>query len=373
MAGRCHGWYRRLGSAEQRADTVVRRIRTRAGLTGDPIVLTYRGRGHPDRVTLTGRVLERRRSRAADQADPWWRNAVAVLRRVASRELPGVPVTVSLADRQTTVTTDADGYWRAEVTGLALTPGWHRGTAELGPDAAQVGAAETEALVLPADAPIALVSDVDDTVVHSGITNLLSAARTLLFRNAATRTPWAGVAELYRRLADGLSPGPDQAPVFYLSTSPWNLYDLLVEFLDRTGLPRGPLLLMDWGLSGRGLLRGEKNHHKLERLDELLRDYPSMRLLLVGDSGERDAEVFRDVARAHPGRVVGVVIRNVTPVLDPHARGIRAALADLDGFGVPSTLCQDATSAAVFAREHGWVDAAAVTAVRGAQETDLRR
>jgi len=63
----------------------------------------------------------------------------------------------------------------------------------------------------------------------------------------------------------------------------------------------------------------------------------------------------------------------VTLVIDPHARGIQDALVDLDTLGVPSTLCQDATSAAVFAREHGWLDEAAVSAVRRAQEADLRR
>ena len=374
MAGRRHRLYGRLGSAEQRADSVVRRLRARAGLTGEPIVQAYRGYGSPDRVRLTGRVLERRRSRVADAADPWWHNAVAVLRRVASRELPDVPVTLTLAGRETTVLTDADGYWSAEVVGASLAPGWHRAGVTLGPGEAD--AAVSEVLVLPPDASIALVSDIDDTVIHSGITNLLTAARTLLFRNAATRTPWAGVSELYRSLVVGLAaadPISQPAPVFYLSTSPWNLYDLLVDFLDRTGLPQGPLLLMDWGLSARGLLRGEKNHHKRERLDELVRDFADLRLLLVGDSGERDAEVFRDFARAHPGRVVGIVIRNVTPVIDPHARGIQDALVDLDTLGVPSTLCQDATSAAVFAREHGWLDEAAVSAVRRAQEADLRR
>jgi len=361
--------YDRLARAEQRADQVVRRLRTRAGVTGQPLVVAYRGHGRPDRVTLTGRVLEARRSRAAEAGDPWWRNAVAVLRRVASREVPGVQVTVVVDGRRQSVVTDADGYWHAVVDGLALTPGWQVATVETPVSGSETAA---EVLVVPADAPLALVSDIDDTVVHSGITNLLSAARTLLFRNAATRTPWAGVAELYRALVAGTTGGPTPTPVFYLSTSPWNLYDLLVDFLDRRGLPRGPLMLMDWGLSGRGLIRGEKNQHKRARLDQLLGDHPGIRLLLVGDSGERDAEVFRDVARAYPGRVVGAVVRNVTLAIDPHAGGVRDALAELERLGVPATLCQDTTSAAVFAAEHGWLDQGAVSAVRRAQEADLR-
>ena len=53
-----------------------------------------------------------------------------------------------------------------------------------------------------------------------------------------------------------------------MSKSPWNLYDLLVEFLDRHELPRGPLLLRDMGLNTEAPL-----DHKTPAIEKILAVY----------------------------------------------------------------------------------------------------
>ena len=40
-------------------------------------------------------------------------------------------------------------------------------------------------------------------------------------------------------------------------------------------------------------------------------DFPGRRFLLVGDSGERDPEVYAEVARRRPEQVTGIAIRQV--------------------------------------------------------------
>jgi phosphatidate phosphatase APP1 len=51
--------------------------------------------------------------------------------------------------------------------------------------------------------------------------------------------------------------------------------------------------------------------YKLGRLEQLATSFPGLRFLLVGDSGERDPEIYRAFQKKHPDRVVAVVIRKV--------------------------------------------------------------
>ncbi len=373
--------YRTLDTLEDRQDALIRSWRRRLGLIGPIIVVPYRGWGRPDQVWLTGRVLERLAPTGARSADRWWRNVRATLQRVASREVPGVDLQLTIGSGTARAVSDNDGYYAAQVDGLALSPGWH--SADVEPVAPQVQGTgrrwSADVLVVLADAPLGVVSDLDDTVLHSGVTNLLVAARTVLLGNAATRVPWPGVGALYRALADGPAETvpaetvpASSVPVFYLSTSPWNLHDLLTEFLDRHWLPRGPLFLMDWGLSHTGLLRGHDGGHKRERLEMLLATYPRMRLVMIGDSGQRDAEIYRDAALAHPGRVAAVVVRDVTPPGSPRARAVHAALTELGRLDVAAITCADTSDAAVFLSGLGLCDPSTVSKVRAARDDDRR-
>ena len=121
--------------------------------------------------------------------------------------------------------------------------------------------------------------------------------------SALTRVPFAGAPELYRDLADGGN------PFFYVSSSPWNLHSFLSAFLDHRDFPRGPILLRD--LIGTRAGRARKH----ERIEEILALHPQLRFVLIGDSGERDPQIYADIVRDHPGRVLAVYIREVR--LDP--------------------------------------------------------
>jgi phosphatidate phosphatase APP1 len=98
-------------------------------------------------------------------------------------------------------------------------------------------------------------------------------------------------------------------PVFYVSSSPWNLYAFLSAFLAHRGFPRGPVLLRDL-LGSR-----EGREPKAVRLEEILALHPQLRFVLLGDSGEEDPAIYAALARAHPGRVLAVYVREVR--LDP--------------------------------------------------------
>jgi phosphatidate phosphatase APP1 len=127
-----------------------------------------------------------------------------------------------------------------------------------------------------------------------------------VINNAAARLPFEGVADLYRALHR------DRNPIFYVSSSPWNLYELFDDFMSINGIPPGPMLLQDWGIDEDTRIMDPHERHKLLQIQTLLDYYPNLRFVLIGDSGQKDPEIYLRAMQLHPGRVVAAFIRDVT-------------------------------------------------------------
>jgi phosphatidate phosphatase APP1 len=229
-------------------------------------------------------------------------------------------------------------------------------------------------LTPPPQATFGVVSDLDDTVVRTDVANRLRMFRELFLGNARTRLPFHGVAAFYRALHRGPE-GRRLNPLFYVSSSPWNLYDLLLEFLEHRDIPVGPLFLRDWGVSEHELLP-TATAHKRGVIRQILETYPAMPFILIGDSGQEDPEIYRDVVRGYPSRILAVYIRNVTPA--PLRVGtIRQLAEEVKEAGSTLVLSDDTLSAARHAAEHGWIDAVELEEVaaeeRAASRTSDRK
>ena len=94
---------------------------------------------------------------------------------------------------------------------------------------------------------------------------------------------------------------------FYVSGSPQNFYVRLHHFLEDNGFPGGPIVLKNLGDDKLF----SQDDYKLGRIEKILAAFPQMRFVLVGDTGERDPEIYRLIRARHPERVVAVVIRKV--------------------------------------------------------------
>jgi phosphatidate phosphatase APP1 len=204
----------------------------------------------------------------------------------------------------------------------------------------------------------------DDTVIQSEVTSFLRAARLVLLENARTRLPFAGVAAFYRALREGSGAGGN--PLFYVSSSPWNLYDVIGDFLDAEGIPAGPLLLRDWDL-GPSILRNEE--HKSAHIREILETYPDLRFILVGDSGQEDPKIYARAVAAYPERILAVYIRKVVP--HPDRAASIARLADqVKAAGSTLVLADDTLTIASHAAAHGWVRREALGEIGGEKRAD---
>ena len=102
--------------------------------------------------------------------------------------------------------------------------------------------ASGEARIISSDEKRIIVSDIDDTVLVSHSTQILKKLRLMLLKNALTRLPFDGVSEFYRDLEKGKT-GKEHHPFFFVSSSEWNLYDLLEDFFNHNQIPKGVFML----------------------------------------------------------------------------------------------------------------------------------
>jgi phosphatidate phosphatase APP1 len=297
---------------EQIFDVVRWGLRRRFGRLGPLEILAYRGFGTLSSVRLTGRVVEARTLGRSSPADWRWRNLVRMVRRFLSAEVPHAEVRVRLGTHVTTGRCDEEGYFYLQLAGLAEPVSvdglWQAADVELTGAPVrgwQPVRARADVLVPAPGTEVGIVSDIDDTILQTHVTRRLKMIWTTLMGNAQTRLPFEGTSELYRALVAGPTGGAHN-PVFYVSKSPWNLYDLLVDFMEAHALPRGPLLLRDIGLHSEAPL-----DHKTTAIAQILETYPALPFILIGDSGEHDPDIYLQVAAQHPDRVRAIYIRDV--------------------------------------------------------------
>lgn len=323
-------------------------------------MVPYLGWGTDEVLYLQARVLSDHRAVEGSTVDPWWRNARAMVARFLTSEVPGAVLRVTVDGTTATVTTGEEGHARLEVERSGTATGWIDVTWQLVlPAPASNDPVRSHALVPPAGARFGVISDLDDTVLRTGITSTVTMVSTTFFNNAQTRLPFPGVAEFYRALhADGRN------PVFYVSTSPWNLYDLLADFLEVRGIPSGPMFLTDWGLDRHTFVQPDSRAHKTTAIERVLAAYPGLSFVLIGDAGQHDPEIYRDVVRAHPDRIAAVYIRTLD--VPGRAEALDRIGDELDPVGVPFRYGRETLGAAEHAEQLGLIDTAGVEQVRGA-------
>jgi phosphatidate phosphatase APP1 len=223
--------------------------------------------------------------------------------------------------------------------------------------------ARAEVLVPPAHARFGIISDIDDTIVKTGATNFLKHWRIVVANSAESRVAFPGLAPFYRALQRGGGHDPVN-PIFYVSSSPWNLYDLFERYLVLHDIPLGPILLKDLGLDAAKWLTGGHDTHKLSQIETVLGTYPHLRFILVGDSGQRDPAIYAEAAARHPNRIAAIYLRDVTPEL--RDAEVSKALADLQASGIRTAYGPDLMEAAEDAVAAAFIAADALTEIRAA-------
>ncbi len=334
-----------------------------------PTIVPFIGNGTPHRVRVHARVLLGRHEADAPATAvpgapaPTVRSRRAILRASLARfltvEVADARVRVTLGDHVIGARADREGYLDVLVEpSEPLTPGWHDVELAL-PDGTAVTA---KVVVVDPQARIGLVSDVDDTILETGIGRGMAFIRAALLTEVQNRSPLPGAAALYNAFTE--RPGEPLRPVFYVSTSPWNLHEMLLEFIALRKFPLGPLQLTDWGPSREGLLRISATAHKTGLVRRMLAEHPHLRLVLIGDSGQLDPEIYAALAREHPDRIAAVYIRRTAHDAPSRTAQVDELAAEITAAGVPMLAANDSVEIAAHAVALGLLDASALPQVR---------
>ena len=306
--------WRAAADIEKNFDELAHAFRTRLNADDALQIVTYRTYGTTRKLVIKGRVLKDKGILKATDKDTVLKNLISMYKRFTTDEVPNARLKVSFQRREYFAMTDEEGYFTIELTPIKLHSEdlWQTLDVELvaAPYSFTKNIKSTASiLVPPSDAEYGVISDIDDTIVKTSATDLLAMARITFLNNAFSRLPFAGVTEFYNALQVGRN-GKRNNPFFYVSSSPWNLYDLLIDFLDLNDIPEGPLLLRDYGFDDKS---EDANHssHKIKEITNILRSYPELKFVLIGDSGQDDPKIYSEIAGLFPDRILSIYIRDV--------------------------------------------------------------
>ncbi|MBD8487656.1 DUF2183 domain-containing protein [Echinicola sp. CAU 1574] len=268
--------------------------------------------GNEDRIYVKARVLEAYKQSKPSAKKNSLQNILAALRRYAGSSVPDAKVEVFCLGQKKVVLSDDEGIIECEFDAeTSMVKEKHRVGFSLVPESGLIPEKRKSYLDVKQfakDHPIGVISDIDDTVLISHATDIGKKLWLSVSKNAYTRRPFPGVSEFYKELTDH-----GKHPVFYVSSSDWNLFDLIKDFLKYRNIPLGPILLQDLHLNLKNIWKsgGGDHLHKLEKIRMLLELYPGMKFYLIGDSGQHDPELYAQVIKECPGRIKSVYIRKV--------------------------------------------------------------
>ncbi|MCB9558474.1 MAG: DUF2183 domain-containing protein [Deltaproteobacteria bacterium] len=255
-------------------------------------ILLHTAIGTPSALLISGRA--RRRPIAPLPADSSrLRKLGRSLRLLFEGGARHRAIVISIAGKRYTTLTDRRGYFQLHTEGDNLSPGRHIVSMEV--SNGRSATRDIAQLQIFATTPgIAVVSDIDDTLLDTGVDRPLRMLGRALVGSARDLRATPGALAFFRQQKR------IHRPLLFISSSPASLYPRLRAFTLLKGIAANLLLR-------RGRRGGHA--HKLEKLELLHTLLPNYRFILLGDSGQRDPEIYRRFAANHPEAVHHIAIR----------------------------------------------------------------
>lgn len=322
-------------------------------LKKDPLqIITFLTYGTGNHLYLRGRALE---DEDIDLSKKGWFNLLLnSWRRFETDEIRNTPIIIKVKEQCFELATDPEGYYLLDentfVKSQTDSEGWL--TYEVAFNTSlkrQIqlnNSFEGQMLVPSSEAKFGVISDIDDTILHTGVTSRLKwkVVVNTLFKTPLKRKALEGTADFYDLLHNTVN------PVFYVSNSPWNLYRYLEFFLSSNNFPKGPILLRDFRTPFDKTPKPELAH-KYHEVFNILETYPHLRFILIGDCGEKDAYIYLDVVKKFPNRIAAIYLRSV----EHKKRMKRIENLFKDYSEIPVLIVDNSAQAISHAKQYGFI------------------
>ena len=346
-------------NTESKFDELKHKLTARLNLLEKIQVVIYHSYASNHCIFIRGRVLEDKGIKQATDHDSVWDNLLRTYKRLETDEVPNALLEIEFNGVKKQVRSDEEGYFTFDFelpTPINYQQPRHQFKIQLldFPVNSEVNAAGEvgEVFLPPSQSDFGVISDVDDTIMRTDATSLLKMAKATFLQNSRTRIAFKGVSKFYEGLRVGTGKQSDN-PFFYVSSSPWNLFDLIKDFINVNEIPVGPILLRDYGIDESKFLISTHGQHKRVEIEKILNTYPGMKFILIGDSGQEDTFIYAQIAKDYPDRILSVYIRDAQ-VLDQVER-VTSAMQEAVVAGVDIHLVPDSFVAAQHAVSKGYM------------------
>lgn len=323
-------------------------------------IICFKTYGTQNHLYLRGRALE---DEDIDLEHKSWFNLLRnSWKRFETDEIKDAKLIVALSDKQScTLKTDLEGYYLLDQQSLVQIEeldnnGWLHyiisfEDVDKNHPVQLNNKFKGKTLVPKANVSFGVISDIDDTILHTGVTSRLKwkVVVNTFFKTPAKRRALEGASDFYRSLHTGNSQ-KEANPIFYVSNSPWNLYRYLDYFLESNDFPDGPILLRDFRTPFDRTPRSEVEH-KYHEISNILKTYPSLRFILIGDCGERDADIYLEIVNDFPNRISAIYLRSV----DHRRKMLRIQQMFKDFNEIPVLIIKDTKTASHHAKALGFI------------------
>lgn len=305
--------------------------------------------GNADVVHFKARVIEGYKQSIPSEKKSASRNFLAAVRRYSGNSVPDIQVRAILGDKEVLVISDAEG----------IVEGFFENCPSNENEKIHFCFVEEEDLLFEMKEiyipvyryteknEIGIISDIDDTILISKATQVGEKFWLSISKNAYTRRPFPGISDFYKGLTKN-----GEKPVFYVSSSDWNLNELIKDFLNYRDIPKGPLLLQDLHINLKNIWKsgGGSHAHKADKIKFIFNLYPHMKFILIGDSGQHDPELYAEAIHNFPDRVIGVYIRLIKD-MDKERKNLLSQYQD----HIAIAYVKDTDEAIAHAEKHGFI------------------
>jgi len=323
-------------------------------------IICFQGYGTNERLHLRGRALEDERIDL--QQKGFFSLLWNTYKRFETDEVKNTTIRIKIGSAITLKTeTNTNGYYLLtetlnDLSRFANVEGWLPMEASFAAENLNGSINDNnrfpgEMLIPCTDSDYGVISDIDDTILHTGVVSSLKwrVLVNTFFKRAVSRTALEGTPAFYHKLHRGRS-GKKSNPIFYVSHSPWNLYRYLELFLKTNNFPKGPILLRSIS-SFRARNRKSSAPQKQHEIMNILDTYPKLSFILIGDSGERDGDIYKEIAKAYPKQIKAIYLRSVND-----AKRIERVKELFVGFNqIPFLLVGQTEEAEHHAKQHGFI------------------
>jgi len=276
------------------------------GYAKDNIVI-YHAYGNNHYMIVQGRMERERDFKSVSNDDGWIRNLWRRAKQVKADDIESADINLSINHESFKTKGDDEGYFSFNVqTKQRLNMGYQKIILQI---AGNKHLHEANATIIDTTPLVGIISDFDDTLIISEVTDKISLGINTMFKNYKQRIL---VPTMIERFTKVLSQNPKGTPstLFILTGSPQQLFTPIEKFLNYHHFPKHTLILKKAHGDNQDPLT-DQFAYKTQKIERLIKLYPNMKWVMFGDSGEKDAEVYKAMQEKYPHKVMRYYIRDV--------------------------------------------------------------